>query len=875
MGRAQSCRPQSAESAFRRRMAWRDGAGDGWSGGVTVKAHHRKMFVPGPHGRSHPLHEYATCSMTQEANVEGALGARARWTASYHRIMADQPLPSTAADLAARATSLQGPSLEAAVRRAEVSEQIRSWNLFAAQYEAEHAKNAGQPTPRPRHGTSCASTRRDWNGSNKTMHCIGQAMDSLRGKGDTAQLHRRMFQALGRHQNSHHGDPESLSKDAAGGANAASVWDRDTPVWLRRGSDQRGTAEGSSDESHAGKVNRVLKTRRVKRQEMVEAQNKLRNTIQYKLPEGHRLMSSDQSAVAARTSIKLTALEIAEENENSMLRKQLWALMKFDGAVPEDKKAMARDALMKADMEAVTKIIKDAERRKARLEARAFMMRNVSNASNTASNTPAQSPMATRSMLQRPETARPPSKTRGLTKVRPATASQSLSSLSDVFARDTSSERQDSAALNVGASSDAKHDGPSASSDGDGTTNQTPPSGFEVCNRQNGSPSSDEGTAPFTTHVKPPKTNQQGVDAPTGGYKSDSELSETVNDDPEVADCQDSSEAKGAFTETADSFKTRRIKSEKLANMQRWLSLGDSEADEIVAHDRVALPNNRLSEVPQYFLAADLKVRIVNLTKNRIEALPDKFCIELVHLQECNLSHNMLTSLPQSIWQMKNLEKLLLNDNQLRGLPFGIGYLHKLRLLNIEKNRISRLPCSFCGADNLATLSTRGNPAFSSPPQSVMDSCLRRTSSGEAAGFGSIDRIRQFLRKVFLAGEAVREEIWDTLHTRNLTVPALLMAIVGTDISTDWDVKHAGRPADLSFTKEHMYEVMRWEMRVLKSKQQFKDLWEFLDEDGNGKLTHRQFLYQMKWSQKSVAVQIQTSVVVHEGDPSEAREKES
>ena len=860
-------------------MAWRDGAGDGWSGGVTVKAHHRKMFVPGPHGRSHPLHEYATCSMTQEANVEGALGARARWTASYHRIMADQPLPSTAADLAARATSLQGPSLEAAVRRAEVSEQIRSWNFFAAQYEAEYGKNAWQPTPRPWHGTSCASTRRDWNGNNKTMHCNGQAMDSLRGKGDTAHLHRRMFQALGRHQKSNHGDPESLSKDAAGGANAASVWDRDTPVWLRRSSDQLGTAEGSSDESHTGKVNRVLKTRRVKRQEMVEAQNKLRNTIQYKLPEGQRLMSSDQSAVAARTSIKLTALEIAEENEHSMLRNQLWTLMKYDGAVPEDKKAMARDALMKADMEAVTKIITDAERRKARLEARAVMMRNISGKlptrtpsnNNTASNTPAQSPMATR----RPETARPPSKTRGLTQVRPATASHSSTSLQNVFARDTSSERQNSAALKVGASFDAKHDGPIASSDGDGATYQTPPSDFEVCNLQNGSPSSDEGIEPCTTQDRPLDTNRQWVDAPTGGYKSDSELSETVNDDPEVADCQDSSEAKGAFTGTADSFKTRRIKSEKQANMQRWLSLGDSEADEIVAHDRVALPNNRLSEVPQYFLAADLKVRIVNLTKNRIEALPDKFCIELVHLQECNLSHNMLTSLPQSIWQMKNLEKLLLNDNQLRGLPFGIGYLHKLRLLNIEKNRISRLPCSFCAAHNLAMLSTRGNPAFSSPPQSIMDSCLRRTSSGEAAGFGSIDRIRQFLRKVFLAGEAVREEIWDTLHTRNLTVPALLMAIVGTDISPDWDVKHAGRPADLSFTKEHMYEVMRWEMRVLRSKQQFKDLWEFLDEDGNGKLTHRQFLYQMKWSQKSVAVQIQTSVVVHEGDPSEAREKES
>ena len=459
--------------------------------------------------------------------------------------------------------------------------------------------------------------------------------------------------------------------------------------------------------------------------------------------------------------------------------------------------------------------------------------------------------------------------------MRPATASHSSTSLQNVFARDTSSERQNSAALKVGASFDAKHDGPIASSDGDGATYQTPPSDFEVCNLQNGSPSSDEGIEPCTTQDRPLDTNRQWVDAPTGGYKSDSELSETVNDDPEVADCQDSSEAKGAFTGTADSFKTRRIKSEKQANMQRWLSLGDSEADEIVAHDRVALPNNRLSEVPQYFLAADLKVRIVNLTKNRIEALPDKFCIELIHLQECNLSHNMLTSLPQSIWQMKNLEKLLLNDNQLRGLPFGIGYLHKLRLLNIEKNRISRLPCSFCAAHNLAMLSTRGNPAFSSPPQSIMDSCLRRTSSGEAAGFGSIDRIRQFLRKVFLAGEAVREEIWDILHTRNLTVPALLMAIVGTDISPDWDVKHAGRPADLSFTKEHMYEVMRWEMRVLKSKQQFKDLWEFLDEDGNGKLTHRQFLYQMKWSQKSVAVQIQTSVVVHEGDPSEAREKES
>ena len=58
-----------------------------------------------------------------------------------------------------------------------------------------------------------------------------------------------------------------------------------------------------------------------------------------------------------------------------------------------------------------------------------------------------------------------------------------------------------------------------------------------------------------------------------------------------------------------------------------------------------------------------------------------------------------------------------------------------------------------------------------------------------------------------------------------------------------------------------MEEKIRWEFKLVKSSQSFRSLWEFLDQDGNGLLSHRQFLYQMKQPKRRAAVNIMVTTV--------------
>jgi hypothetical protein len=227
---------------------------------------------------------------------------------------------------------------------------------------------------------------------------------------------------------------------------------------------------------------------------------------------------------------------------------------------------------------------------------------------------------------------------------------------------------------------------------------------------------------------------------------------------------------------------------------------------------------------------------MLNFCKNSIPIIPDKFCTTLHHLHECDLGHNLLSSLPLNLGNLRNLKKLFVNSNRLHGLPFSIGSLRRLEVLNIENNAITRLPSSVSMMTILRKLALRGNPPFVQPPQEII----------EGAKSDSLDDIRSHLRAIHEAGMRSREEVWRGLEDRHLTIPKLLAVIVGTDIPSEWEVKKDSRPADLTFSKEHLEEKLRWDLKVVKSRKSFKDLWEFLDENGNGQLTHRQFLYQMK-----------------------------
>ena len=240
--------------------------------------------------------------------------------------------------------------------------------------------------------------------------------------------------------------------------------------------------------------------------------------------------------------------------------------------------------------------------------------------------------------------------------------------------------------------------------------------------------------------------------------------------------------------------------------------------------------------MPEFFLVPNMRVRTLNVRKNSIPSISDKFCTMLYHLEECNLGHNLLSSLPPTLGNLRSLRTLLVNSNRLRGLPFSIGSLTRLEVLNIENNEITRLPSSMSTMTSLRNLAVRGNPSFVQPPQAIID----------GANGDSLDDVRSYLNAVYEAGIRSREEVWRELDTRCMTIPKLLTFITGTDIPPEWEVKKDGRPADLTFSKEHLEEKLRWELKVAKSRKIFKDLWEFLDENGDGHLTHRQFLYQMK-----------------------------
>lgn len=121
---------------------------------------------------------------------------------------------------------------------------------------------------------------------------------------------------------------------------------------------------------------------------------------------------------------------------------------------------------------------------------------------------------------------------------------------------------------------------------------------------------------------------------------------------------------------------------------------------------------------------------------------------------------------------------------------------------------------------------------------------------------------------VVLFWQASREQVWKELDARGMPVPALLMAIACKEIAPDWEQKKAGRPADPTFSKGQFEEKVRWELKLLKDSDSCKALWEFLDQDGNGQLSHRQFLYQMKRPMRSASVGISAVVVENAEDQS-------
>lgn len=106
---------------------------------------HRMQFSPaGATG----AHHYNTLSLINLGNNRLnrlAWPQDVRAPVSYDRIMAMQPLPSTARDLTARATEMHGPSIQAAIHRFVIAEQVQSWKSFADRVKSRRLVSQQEP----------------------------------------------------------------------------------------------------------------------------------------------------------------------------------------------------------------------------------------------------------------------------------------------------------------------------------------------------------------------------------------------------------------------------------------------------------------------------------------------------------------------------------------------------------------------------------------------------------------------------------------------------------------------------------------------------------------------------------------------------------
>ena len=428
--------------------------------------------------------------------------------------------------------------------------------------------------------------------------------------------------------------------------------------------------------------------------------------------------------------------EQEDEREREEVRHRLWKLIKIEGAVNDEMKVQAREALSSGDMEAALKIIAKAESQVERLEARSasFTIARTLPVRSFASNTSSLAVVAGSELQKdwslpqsplRPSTARSFQESEAKTtalhgRARPATARAFM--------------HQNALCLQVPSRPALESVSPSRS------FSSSVREGFVAA-------AQDEPTTPDAAGLCDGKAAHVFQNAAHHARFHDSDCNTVGPDglDDAGAISPDAIDKFSEYEEADEKKAKHKMRSEKHRKMANWLRLADADTgcDHKALFDRVDLDYRRLTELPEWFLTPELRVRVVSLRKNNIPSLPDSFCLQLQFLEECDLSHNMLSCLPQTFGGLGSLKKLFLNENRLQGLPFSLGSLTKLQVLNIEKNSITRIPCSLLTVGGtLRTLMTRGNPPFSQPPQSLIDD-------------ESLLGIRDHLSAVFMAGKVI------------------------------------------------------------------------------------------------------------------------
>ncbi len=244
-----------------------------------------------------------------------------RMPTSYNRLLAMQPLPSTANDLLARSTSLQGTHLEAAIQRAEIERKIMDWHEMASKQRDRPMGMTPVQIP-----SSERNAQRDQNeeesGSKTERFWMGQSMfDRLNIRQRPAkQLNPTKLSQAARAKNDGHGilehtapDP-SVSQPGLPQTVVFKVFNSPDRQW-----DRCSFEPASSCSFIVPPDIRNPKSKYAKKQDLIQERNKRNKPIRYSFPDCSKLMASDQSARASRTSIFLTALAEVTKKHNLSL----------------------------------------------------------------------------------------------------------------------------------------------------------------------------------------------------------------------------------------------------------------------------------------------------------------------------------------------------------------------------------------------------------------------------------------------------------------------------------------------------------------------------------------------------------------------------
>ncbi|GAX75982.1 hypothetical protein CEUSTIGMA_g3425.t1 [Chlamydomonas eustigma] len=143
------------------------------------------------------------------------------------------------------------------------------------------------------------------------------------------------------------------------------------------------------------------------------------------------------------------------------------------------------------------------------------------------------------------------------------------------------------------------------------------------------------------------------------------------------------------------------------------LSAAPSEALSDTELSILELSENKITVIPEGYLANLKQLTRLDLRKNLISTLPDDIGL-LQHLKFLDISNNQMITLPNALWTVTALEELQAGHNKIKHIPEDIMRLSNLQVLGISHNLLEFIP-SEMGWLPLTKLDIDGNEGLRMP----------------------------------------------------------------------------------------------------------------------------------------------------------------